>query len=228
MWLPDDTLLPQYEADATALRQKSKCWGEFKWEKVTPTHVDTYKEFLQLTLGLPKLKFTSLVVDTELFAPAEMKKYHAEGGRHVAYLKFMRMLLKQRIRRYVDQGHRDFSLLYDRLAVSREQAGEFHSILTTDMRKFADAKGAECRFEHLSQVNSAMLHLMQATDLLTGATWSAWEKAGGGGKKATPRKAIREQIEEWADGLLTDTRFHSTRYYNLWRWEPAETDDDGS
>jgi hypothetical protein len=62
---------------------------------------------------------------------------------------------------------------------------------------------------------------MQATDLLTGATWAAWEKKADTSKKKAARAAITAQIEAWAGGSLTDTHFERSRYYNLWAWRPS-------
>ena len=97
--MPNHSRLSQYEAEATSLRQQTNCWGEFKWEKVGPIHLETYQEFLKLTLDQPRLKFATIVIDTRLFTQADMKKYHTDGGEQLAYLKFMRHLLRERIRR---------------------------------------------------------------------------------------------------------------------------------
>jgi hypothetical protein len=95
MWLPDDALLGEYEAEATRIRQRRNCWGEFKWDKITPGYLETYQEFLKLTLSLPDLRYTSMVVDTDLFTKKDLKEYH-EGSRHLAYLKCMRELIRWR------------------------------------------------------------------------------------------------------------------------------------
>jgi len=221
MWLPDDARLPEYEAAATELRQHTNCWGEFKWEKIDPAWLDPYREFLRRTLALPDLRFTSIVIDTELFGAEGMTTYHGTGGRTEAYLKFMRLLLRERIGRFVDQGHRDFPLLYDRLSVRSELAKDFREIVSSDMKRLAARRRVPCRFVHLSPVNSATLHLMQAADLLTGATWAAWEKKHDAGSKKAARQAVTDQITDWAGGRLTDTSFYSTRYYNLWGWRPS-------
>jgi hypothetical protein len=63
-WLPDDDQLAEYEANATRLRQRTGCWGEFKWSKVGPGHLHAYQEFLALTFALPDLRYTSMAVDT--------------------------------------------------------------------------------------------------------------------------------------------------------------------
>jgi hypothetical protein len=93
MWLPDDGQLPPYN-----------CWGEFKWQKLHPAFAGAYQDFLNVTLGLPDLRFTSIVIDTKLLTPAEMRMYHDTGGKKEAYVKFTRMLLRQRIGEFVDAG----------------------------------------------------------------------------------------------------------------------------
>jgi hypothetical protein len=221
MWLPDDEHLPKYEASATAMRQQHNCWGEFKWERLGPKHLGVYEEFVRETLALPGLRFTSIVVDTDLFRKDDMQTYHAAGGRSEAYLKFMRLLLKHRIRGLVDDGHRDFTVLYDKLAVRRDLVTAFRSYLQDDMTNLSVRRDTSCRFVHLAPVNSATLHLMQATDLLTGATWSAWDKTEDTGTNADARQAITDQIVAWAGGSLTNTTFNKTRYYSLWKWRPS-------
>jgi hypothetical protein len=57
MWLPDDSQLPTYEAAVTKLRQRTNCWGEFKWHGVGPGYLDAYRDFVALTLSLPDLRF---------------------------------------------------------------------------------------------------------------------------------------------------------------------------
>jgi uncharacterized protein DUF3800 len=220
MWLPDDDQLAEYEANATRLRQRTGCWGEFKWSKVGPGHLDAYQEFLGLTLALPDLRYTSMVVDTKLFTKKDLAKYHG-GSKNLAYLKCMRDLIRWRIRHWAAQGHREFTLLYDKQAVKGKLATDFHDVVSSDMRNLA-TRVPGSSYKHLSPVNSATLHLLQATDLITGATRNAWEKDAASEKKEAARQATREQIEDWAGGKLTYEYFKSDRYYSLWRWKPRE------
>jgi hypothetical protein len=91
------------------------------------------------------------------------------------------------------------------------------------MRNISGQKRKRCEYTHLSQVNSATLPLMQATDLLTGATWAAWEDdPDRNPEREEARRVLQDQIEAWAGGTLTHEGFHRTRYYSLWRWEPKE------
>jgi hypothetical protein len=135
----------------------------------------------------------------------------------------MRLLLSFRVSPLVDLGHEKFTLLYDKLAVPGELRDTFRDVLQNDMRNIAGQKGKDCKYVHLSQVNSATLSLMQATDLLTGATWAAWEDAADRNpEREEARRALQEQIEAWAGGKLTHEDFHRTRYYSLWRWKPKD------
>lgn len=216
LWLPDDQV-PAFEADATALRQRRKCWGEFKWGHVAPKMLDAYQELIGLALARPDLRFTSMVVDSHRLTRDEMQRYH-EGRRDLAYLKFMRFLLRERIDRLVGLGHTEFTLLYDKLSVGRELERDLRDVLKSDLKNISGDRRIPCEFRHLSQVDSRTLHLMQVADLMTGATWHAWEGKGGGSEdKEAARRAIRAQIEEWAGGSLTYEHFRSERYYCLWR-----------
>src|SRR5689334_2200695 len=97
LWLPDDHQVPRFEHDVTRLRQEHNCWGEFKWSKLSNAYLPAYQDFLALGLALPDLRFTSLVVDTQLLGPEEMKRYHDKGGLKEAYLKFMSLLIRKRL-----------------------------------------------------------------------------------------------------------------------------------
>jgi hypothetical protein len=220
IWLPDDSLLPGFECDATALRQRTKCWGEFKWQNLTGAYLEAYQGLIELALGLPDIKFTSMVVELGAMTRAEMQRYHGKGGRDEAYLKFMRLLLRERMKRWADQGTRKFTLLYDRVKGDQELRGTFTSVLRSDVRKMPG-----CELAHLSQVNSATSHLMQAADLLTGATWSAWMKEPeSSSTKRAARAAVTRQFEMWTGGALTRQDFWSDRYYSLWKFEPRSSD----
>lgn len=221
IWLPRDDRLPKYEADVTALRQRTNCWGEFKWEKLSPKHLPAYEEFVCLSLALQSVRFSTIVVDTKLFTKDDMDKYHGQGGRDLAYLKFMRQLLKGRILRFASKDNPDHVVLYDKLPMDEELVSDFRSYLKYDMGRISSRKGFDVRFTHLSQADSKILNLMQAADLLTGATCWAWEGGTGSGGRANARRAIRKQIEEWAKGDLTNDSFYAGRYYSAWRWEPS-------
>jgi hypothetical protein len=219
MWLPDDDRLADNEANVTRLRQRTGCWGEFKWSKVGPGQLDAYQGLLAVTLALPDLRYTSMVVDTKLFTEEDLKKYHG-GSKHLAYLKNMRDLIRWRIDRWAAQGHKQYTLLYDKQAVKGKLAADFRDVVSYDMRNLA-SRIPGCSFKHLSPVNSATLHLLQATDLLTGATRHAWEKDTASEKKEAARRAMTEQVEAWAGNKLTYEYFKSDRYYSLWRWKPG-------
>jgi hypothetical protein len=131
----------------------------------------------------------------------------------------MRDLIRWRIRRWAGQGHKEYTLLYDKQAVKGKLATDFHDVVNYDMLNLA-TRVAGCGYKHLSPVNSATIHLLQATDLMTGATRHAWEQDAASEKKEAARCAITEQIETWAGDKLTYEYFKSDRYYSLWRWKP--------
>ena len=152
----------------------------------------------------------------------EIAEYH-RGGKDEAYLKFMRLLLSHRIKYLVPLGHSEFTLLYDKLSVKRELQGTLRDVLRSDISNISWANKAICSYQHLSQADSKTLNLMQVADLMIGATWNAWEGDGDdcAPRKAEARQAVRERIECWADGELTNETFRGERYYSLWRWKPS-------
>lgn len=220
LWLPDDALVPRFEADATALRQRKNCWGEFKWSKLSSRYLPVYSDFLSLALDLPEIRFTGLVVDTKLLSAREMKQYHAKGGKEEAYLKFMRLLVKERSAVMAREGHADFTLLYDKLSVGTDRRKTFRDVLQNDMRGLARTRRNGCKYVHLSQANSAVTHLMQAVDLLTGATYAAWEKTLEGGQ-GEARRQLCEQVEGWSNARLTNENLGWDHRLNIWRWRPG-------
>jgi hypothetical protein len=213
VWLPDDRHVPAFERDVTQSRQQNKCWGEFKWEKVTNRFLPAYQDFLDLALCLPDLHFTSMVVDTDEFTPDAMKQHHETGGKTEAYLKYMRLLISKRLPVMADKGHSEFTLLWDKQPGKAALKSTFREVLINDM---ANVPGGGCTWRHLSQANSAISHLLQLADMLTGATRYAWEP-GKTSAQSDARDALRDQIEVWAGGSLRRTSLRTDNYYNLWR-----------
>jgi hypothetical protein len=221
-WLPEDQV-PRFEARAVELRQRTNCWGEFKWSKIGPSMLDPYLGLLDLAFDKQQfdLRYASMVIDSDLIGPEEIAKYHSAGGRDEAFLKFMRLLLSHRLKHLVPLDHTRFTLLYDKLSVRRELQGTLRDVLRSDMSNISAAQRKRCTYEHLSQADSKTLNLMQVTDLMTGATWSAWEgDDSGSAEKRAARGALRERIEQWAGGRLTRESFRGSRFYSLWRWKP--------
>lgn len=223
-WLPDEQV-PELEARAVELRQQTKCWGEFKWGKVDPRMLDPYLGLLDLALDKDRfdLRFASIVIDNDLLGKEEIAEYHSEGGKDEAYLKFMRLLLSHRVKHLVPLGHTEFTLLYDKLSVRRELQGTLRDVLRSDLSNISWAQRTDRSYDHLSQADSKTPNLMQVTDLMTGATWGAWEgdTNNGNAEKAAARGVLRKRIEGWAEGELTHESFRGSRYYSLWRWKPA-------
>jgi len=223
VWLPHDRVA-DFEAEAVRVRQRHNCWGEFKWNRLSHRMLDAYQDFLAAALSQDGVRFTSMVVETALLTADETRRYHGKEGRTLAYLKFMRLLLRERIDRLIQMGHPEFTVLWDQLSVSKELEAEMRSILKTDLDKSSiKHKRKDCAFRHLSSIDSRTLHLTQVADLMAGATRYAWEgEEGKNAKTEAARKAIRNQIEDWAGGSLKYEWFPADRYYCLWRWRPSK------
>lgn len=222
LWLPDEALVPRFEADIMEARQRLHCYGEFKWSSVTDQMLPAYIALLDLTFALPDLRITNMVVDSHELDPEESKKYHAD--RQEAYLKFMRMIIQKRLPTMVGNGHHDFTFVYDRLGVKGDHKKQFRKVLRADMEKVARTKGVDCKYAHLSQGNSAVVSLLQAVDLVIGATRAAWaEELDGANSKA--KYAICERIEKWAGVPLLDHGHGWNRHYNLFwmRFDKSRT-----
>jgi hypothetical protein len=221
MWLPRDDLLARYEGRVVGIRQKTGCWGELKWGKVSPAYLDAYRELLDEALNLPGLKFSALVVDTRRFTRAAMEKFHADGKRDTAYLKFVRMLLRNHLAKYAAAGHREFTVLYDKRSLARPLLRDFRSVLETDLMKISTNVKADCSFVHLGPVNSASRPLLQATDLLAGAICATWNGAREDSKKGEARRVLRRDMVEWAGCDLHATSNPRPRF-DLWEWQPRK------
>lgn len=217
LWVPDEDHLHDFEAAALRMRLRKSFWGEFKWQKVGERKLPVYRELLDLALALPDLRFTSMVIERAQVTREDLENYH-EGERSRLYLKCFRKLLKRRMIRWAEQGHREFTLLWDKQSVNRKLAQDFKKFLNQDMDKL-DA----CTFKHLSPINSASLHFAQVADLLTGATRYAWEGPEATSATEEARQALRARIEAWTGESLTNENQWSANNYSLWNWDKTKS-----
>lgn len=219
IWLPDSQL-PKCDAAVARVRQQTNCWGEFKWEKVGDRHVRAYQAVIKAILGLDGVRITCMAVDTRLLTPEAMKEHHPEGGKQELYMKQTRLLLQRRIRDFAAEGHARFTVLYDEQSVPKPLRDRFRSQLHYDISQERTPDAQSCAFDHLSPANSKVVPMLQVTDLVSGAIWSALEGKPDTSKQATARATIRKEAASWAGQPLTQATSSAGGRFNLWKWRP--------
>lgn len=224
LWLPDDAKVPEFEATVTRIRQENGCWAEFKWCNVSARYRDAYLDFTRELIALPGLKFTIRVVEAATVEPEKIREYNGEHGRNLAYLKFMRRTIQYRIgRRGVAIGQRRFTLLFDDVSGKDDIKQRFRDYLRGDLAAAAREYSAEgCEFAQITKASSKVVALLQAVDLVTGATCSAWtEERVANPDKQAARDAITAMLEGWRGAPLTAENERGA--IDIWRHRWKET-----
>ena len=223
LWLPDDELVPEFEAEATRIRQRHRCWAEFKWAGLDGRYGDAYSDYMDALFALSGLTFTVMVKDTSEINEAKIRQYNGAGGRSLAYLKVMRRLIQYRIGPVgVANDHRRYTLLYDDVSGRGTIKADFERFLRTDLQAAAiEHNKTNCEFVQITKANSKIVHLLQAFDLLTGATCDAWIGVESGNeRKRDARRGAIARVEQWRGRSLTVQ--HRRGPMDVWRHRWSE------
>lgn len=223
LWLPDNALVPGFEAAVTKIRQDHGFWAEVKWSAVDREYIDAYLAFAEALFGLPGLRLDVRVVKAAEIDKAKIREYNGSAGRSLAYLKFMRRTIQHRIGpRGVAIGQKDYVLLYDNVSGKDDIKQDFRNYLRSDLAAAARAQSAEgCQFRTITNASSKVVSLLQAVDLLTGATCAAWtgDRANNHAKQSA-REVLTRRIEAWRGAPLTTE--NEMGPIDVWRhrWPP--------
>ncbi len=89
LWLPNDRR-EHFKIEIHSLRNKHKIGGEFKWQKVSPSKINFYKELIEWFFSTgDQLRFRCIVVD---HSKVDLETYHL-NDQELGFYKFYYQLL---------------------------------------------------------------------------------------------------------------------------------------
>lgn len=187
-----------FKRDLHQLRDKHKIGGEFKWQRVSPSRVEFYKELVAWFNAYgERLRFRCIAVDQQ---QVDLKLYH-EDDQELGFYKFYYQLLHHWV---LDCNEYDFFVDFksnrrrDRLEVLRR------------CLDYANLSSKVCKVQAVRSEESVMIQLV---DVLTGmAAYRLNGQVNGGSAKF----AVLDHFERARGGQIAAT-YKSEQKFNVFK-----------
>lgn len=194
LWLPAE-FRASFKGHINALREKHRVWGEFKWNKVSPSRVAFYIDLVDYFFNTPELQFRAIVIDS---TKIDLERYHSADA-ELGFYKFYYQLLHHWI-----VAPNEYTIFCDD-KVNRDprRVLELGKVLANANRGATVAS--------LRSVSSSQSAGVQVCDVLMGATqWRANDTPG----TSTAKIAVVARIEEHLGRAIAPT-MPSERKFNV-------------
>jgi hypothetical protein len=175
LWLPADHR-EEFKAAVHGLRDAHRIGGEFKWQKVSPSRLQFYKELVEWFFAASdRLRFRCIAVEQ---AKVNLVQYH-ESNQELGFYKFYYQLLHHWI-----MDFNDYAIFCD-VKKNRDPA-RLHVL-----RRCLDASNLSSTVSRVQAIRSDESVLIQLADVLTGIAAARLNNAlrAGGAKEAIARLA---------------------------------------
>ncbi|MFA1643513.1 DUF3800 domain-containing protein [Chryseomicrobium imtechense] len=157
------------------LRDQYNVYGEIKWNNVSPSKMEFYKELVKLFFELGSLRFRCIVIDV---IKVDLERYH-NSDHELGFYKFYYQLLYH----WLD-GQEQYSIFVD------YKKNKEHTRLT-DLKSILN-KSSLSEVINLQAVESKQTELIQLTDVLMGAVGYKYNNY----ETSAAKKSIVELVEE--------------------------------
>lgn len=152
LWLPN-ACREEYKKEIHALGNKHKIGSEFKWQKVSPSKIDFYKELIDWFFEKQdQLRFRCIVVD---HAKVDLQSYHL-NDQELGFYKFYYQLLHHWI-----EDFNEYNIFID-FKMNRRRDRLF------DLRSCLASANLSSKVNRVQAIESHKTVLLQLADVLTG------------------------------------------------------------
>lgn len=194
LWMPAEFRVT-LKHDVAALREKHGVWGEFKWNKVSPSKLDFYRALIAYFFDHDELQFRAIAVDA---GKLNLTRFHQDDA-ELGFYKFYYQLLTHWI-----APQRKYSIYCDdKVNRDRKRLPVLQNVLRNANRSAA----ITC----LQAVPSHQSTAVQLCDVLMGAT--QWCANGGQGTSGAKRTVVGD-IERRLGRNIAPT-WQSERKFNI-------------
>ena len=150
-------------------RIEEKVWGEISWKKTTQNYLENYKKFIKIFISNSDVVFHTLLVPYKK-SWFDIKKFFY-GSDSAMRESHVGMLLAKRATTCKSNGiAEDFSFILDKDLITRTRFPNWPGLL----RRKLDESGITPLI--VTDCHSRTLPLIQAADLVAGATSTTWNK----------------------------------------------------
>jgi len=152
LWLPAG-LRERFKSEIHVLRDQYRIGGEFKWQKVTPSRLDFYRELIDwFTSKRENLRFRCIAVDRD---KVDLFRFH-EADQELGFYKFYYQMLHQWILDF-----NEYSIFCD--YKSNRVRTRLH-----ELESYLDCANLSSVIGRVQAVRSPESVLLQTVDVLTG------------------------------------------------------------
>ena len=179
VWLQADDRA-EFKAAIHALRDKHRIGGEFKWQKVSPSRAEFYKELIHWFVQAgDRLRFRCIAVDRE---KVNLLKYH-ESDQELGFYKFYYQMLHHWI-----MDFNEYAIFCD--SKKNHDPKRIHTL-----QRCLDASNLSSLVQNVQAIQSSESVLIQLADVLTGiAAAGLNHSATGNTAKATLVRCLEDQL----------------------------------
>lgn len=194
LWMPAD-YRRTLKRDIAELRAEHGVWGEFKWNKVSPSKLAFYQDVVGYFFSREELRFRAIVVDS---ARLDLARFHASDA-ELGFYKFYYQLLTHWV-----APNAAYSVFCDD-KVNREPKR------LPVLKRVLQNANRSAQIVVLQAVDSHQVAAVQLCDVLIGATqWRANGSPGSSMAKAT----VVNDIESRTGRRIAPT-YQSERKFNI-------------
>jgi len=214
----DENLLGDYEKRVFQLRLVRKCWGELHWsEKVkdssSKNQIDTYKEFIKLSLTDFPLRLRFVIVDK---SKLNLKQFH-KNDQQLMQFKFMYFTISRYVKtllscKLINQKE-DLYILFDEFTQSKVSMEEKRVLVA---REWVE-KYTGMHVSHIQPCDSKVCSILQLCDLLT----SAVSTKVNGKVSCSAKLDLINYIEKLLNRQLNRPSAITDTKVNVWFWNPG-------
>jgi hypothetical protein len=152
LWLPSERR-DRMKADIHALRNKHRIGGEFKWQKVSPSRIDYYRELIDWFVAMgDDLRFRCIAVDHQ---QVDLLRFH-NNDQELGFYKFYYQMLHHWI------------LDFNQYAVFCDFKSNRVGTRLSELQRCLDNANLSSEVVNVQAIRSKESVLIQTADVLTG------------------------------------------------------------
>lgn len=186
---------PEFKEIIHDLRNRHKIGGEFKWQKVSPSRLDFYRDLVEwfMSISSERLRFRCIAVDRE---KVNLVKFH-DNDQELGFYKFYYQMLQHWI-----LGFNEYSIFCD------FKQNRIRNRLHT-LQQCLDRSNLSSIVANVQPIRSEESVLIQLADVLTGAAAARLNETLGAG---SAKEKVVEQLELAIGHKVWPTRRDHQKY----------------
>jgi hypothetical protein len=194
-------LIPKYKKN----EKDNRAYYELKWNKVSKSKLDYYKDVINYFFDDDDLHFRTLIVANKANIDYEKFKHTHDTFYYKLYFGMLKAILNPELAHYIYIDIKDTR--------SKEKVHKLEQVLRND--KYDYAKEI---IKQVQQVRSHEVELIQLADLLIGAL----AYINRGKNESKPKNELIELIKHRSKYSLTKSTLLRESKFNIFIWEPQK------